>query len=301
MTSDLVKSILIIIIFVGLFGTISISMKFADLKVNWHKHRCSPLVMPFAGALGYNTVDNFTHCVGNIQTNMMGNFLEPVYYILGIGTDLVNTILGSMNFVRTFLAEIRNSVKTIVADAYGIMVNIIIQFQKLVIKLKDTMGKLIGTMTTIMYLLEGTHKTGQSILNGPIGQTINVLSGGACFSKNTKIKLKNGKIKKIKDVALGDILENGSNVCGKLQLKGGATNPYYKIWSDTLQEYLYVTGTHHIYKHDNSDKNILDNYVEVKDFEKAKKTGAYDNILYCLITDNHQIPIGEYTFWDWED
>ena len=55
------------------------------------------------------------------------------------------------------------------------------------------------------------------------------------------------------------------------------------------------------YKHDNSNINLLNNYVEVKDFEKAKKTGAYDNILYCLITDNHQIPIGEYTFWDWED
>ena len=298
---DLVKSILIIIIFVGLFGTISISMKFNDIKVNWHKHRCSPLVMPFAGALGYNTVDNFTHCVGNIQTDMMGHFLEPVYNILGIGTDLVSSISGSMNFIRVFLARIRNAVKGIVGDAYGVMVNIIIQFQKLVIRLKDTMGKLIGTMATIMYLLEGTHKTGKSIENGPIGSTISALSGGACFSKNTKIKLKNGRIKNIKDVSLGDTLENGSNVCGTLKLGGGVTNPYYKIWSDTLQEYIYVTGTHRIYKHDNSDINLLNNYVEVKDFEKAKKTGAYDNILYCLITDNHQIPIGEYTFWDWED
>ena len=111
MYSDLVKSILIIIIFVGLFGSISISMKFNEIKVNWHKYRCSPLVMPFAGALGYNTSDNFTHCVGNIQTNMMGHFLDPVYHILGMGTDLVSNISGSMNFIRVFLARIRKTVK----------------------------------------------------------------------------------------------------------------------------------------------------------------------------------------------
>jgi len=301
MSGDLIKLILIIIVFAILFGRMAVSMKFNDLKVNWHKHRCSPLVMPFAGALGYNTSDNFNYCIGDVQSKMMGHYLEPTQYILGKGTDLVGEVSGSMNFIRVFLAKIRNATKGMVGDAYGMMVNIILQFQKLVIKLKDTMGKLIGTMATIMYLLEGTYYTGKSIQNGPIGITIDVLSGGSCFSKNTKIKLNNGRIKNIKDVALGDILENGSHVCGTLKLKGGSTNPYYKIWSDILQENIYVTGTHHIYKHDDSDKNILDNYVEVKDFEKAKKTGAYDNVLYCLITDNHQIPIGEYTFWDWED
>ena len=47
--------------------------------------------------------------------------------------------------------------------------------------------------------------------------------------------------------------------------------------------------------------NDLDNYVEVKDYKLSKKTDYWDETLYCLITDNHQIPIGEYTFWDWED
>ena len=47
--------------------------------------------------------------------------------------------------------------------------------------------------------------------------------------------------------------------------------------------------------------NNLDNYIEVKDYKLAKKTDYWDETLYCLITDNHQIPIGEYTFWDWED
>ena len=188
MSGDLIKLILIIIVFAILFGGMAVSMKFNDLKVNWHKYRCSPLVMPFAGALGYNTSDNFNYCIGDVQSKMMGHYLEPTQYILGKGTDLVGEVSGSMNFIRVFLAKIRNATKGMVGDAYGMMVNIILQFQKLVIKLKDTMGKLIGTMATIMYLLEGTYYTGKSIQNGPIGITIDVLSGGSCFSKNTKIK-----------------------------------------------------------------------------------------------------------------
>ena len=56
-----------------------------------------------------------------------------------------------------------------------------------------------------------------------------------------------------------------------------------------------------IFNTDNTDNSLLDNYIPVKDYKDAIKTGAFDNVLYCLITDNHQIPIGEFTFWDWED
>ncbi len=35
--------------------------------------------------------------------------------------------------------------------------------------------------------------------------------------------------------------------------------------------------------------------------EDAIKTEDYDEELSCLITSSHQIPVGEFTFWDWED
>ena len=33
----------------------------------------------------------------------------------------------------------------------------------------------------------------------------------------------------------------------------------------------------------------------------AEKTNKYSDTLSCLITSNHIIPVGEFTFWDWED
>mgnify|MGYP000536271059 CR=1 FL=1 len=33
----------------------------------------------------------------------------------------------------------------------------------------------------------------------------------------------------------------------------------------------------------------------------AEKTNIQDDILSCLVTENHTIPVGEFIFWDWED
>lgn len=70
-----------------------------------------------------------------------------------------------------------------------------------------------------MYILDGSIKTMQSAWNGPAGQLVKAL--GACFHPDTKIKLKNGNIVCMKDLNLGDVLENGSivNVTMKLDNK----------------------------------------------------------------------------------
>ena len=108
----------------------------------------------------------------------------------------------------------------------------------------------------------------------------------------------------MKDIHLGDILENGSEVYGVLKLKGDTHNPFYKIWSLKLNDYIYVTGEHKICNSikDKPEKfNDLKNYTEVKNYAGAELTNEFDKELSCLITSDHKIPIGEYTFWDWED
>ena len=55
------------------------------------------------------------------------------------------------------------------------------------------------------------------------------------FQKIQKLNYKNGRIKNIKDVSLGDILENGSECVWNIKLKGGKDSPYYKIWSENYK------------------------------------------------------------------
>ena len=99
----------------------------------------------------------------------------------------------------------------------------------------------------------------------------------------------------MKDTHLGDILSNGTEVYGTLQLKGSSDNPYYKIWSKEISDYIYVTGSHKI------QDNLSSKFINVSECKYAVKTDIQEDLLSCLVTDDHLIPIGEHIFWDWED
>tara|TARA_B110000971_G_C19992750_1_gene492737 strand:+ start:567 stop:1463 length:897 start_codon:yes stop_codon:yes gene_type:complete len=294
---DISKTIFIILIFLLLYFSTIFTSGIKKIKDDWPQYRCLPTFMPLAGYIGKDPVANFSYCVGNIQKDMMGFFLEPIQYVLGMVMGMIKWILERVQIIRQVIDKIRNFATKMFGNVYGMFVNVLIQFQKLIIKTKDTVMKLIGTIVMFIYMIQGAMHTGQSIMKGPIGKTLKAI----CFSENTHIKLESGEIVKMKDIHLGDILESGIEVYGTLKLKGSKNNPYYQIWSKKLNEYIYVTGDHKICPNEKTNKDNIDNYIEVKDFKEAKKTDYWDQTLYCLITDNHTIPIGEYTFWDWED
>jgi len=295
--SDILLTVVVFIIFALLHAFPVVTAGIQNLKDNWTKYRCVPSYMPFASYLGKDPVENFTYCVGNIQKDLMGYFLDPIQYILGNLGATAKFVLDRIQFIRMFVDKLRNLLTSLLGDVYGMFVNILIQFQKLMIKLKDTLFKVTGIMAVQIYLVEGAMKTGQSIDRGPIGSVLRLL----CFSPSTPLILKNGQKVLMKDINLGDILENGSEVYGKLDLKGSKTNPFYSLWSSRLQSNIYVTGSHKIFNNRNENPSKLENYIEVKDHVDAKKTNYYSDKMSCLITSNHNIPIGEYTFWDWED
>lgn len=114
-----------------------------------------------------------------------------------------------------------------------------------------------------------------------------------CFSGNTPIKLVDGKTVLLKHIKLEDTLINGTIVQATMQIKSSKEDPFYKIYSEELGEDVFVTGSHHI--------KWGDKYIPVREFEKAEKLDTVDDVLYCLVTSDHTIPVGEFTFWDWED
>ena len=58
---------------------------------------------------------------------------------------------------------------------------------------------------------------------------------------------------------------------------------------------IFVTGSHLV-----QDRRT-GKFIPVKDLLEAERTEDYTLQMSCLITDDHLIPVGEYTFWDWED
>jgi len=116
-----------------------------------------------------------------------------------------------------------------------------------------------------------------------------------CFHPETKIKLKNGSYKAMKDLNLGEKLTNNIEVIAVLRIKGEEKDKYYKIYSKELNDYIFVTGTHLI-QHPKTKK-----FIPVEQYENANITSSWTNEMSCLVTSNHNIPIGEFIFYDWED
>jgi hypothetical protein len=128
-----------------------------------------------------------------------------------------------------------------------------------------------------------TKKTGRALKKAFKIKKIRI----KCFSPETPIKLQNGETVLMKNLKLGDILINGSVVDAVMKIRN-ENDPYYKLPGNII-----VTGSHYI--------RYGGKYIHVKNVPEAKPTGKVDPVVYCLVTSDHKIPVGEYTFWDWED
>ncbi len=291
-TSDIVLTLIIIIIFIGIYAFNTFSVGIDNIKKNWPLYRCNPTVMPFASWFGHDPIENFTYCIQNMQTSYMGNLLKPTNYAMSLMHNLIQGIMDDINWIRKKIENLVSNLMNIISSIMGTFVNIIIQFQKLIIKLKDTVSKVLGIVTTIVYLIDSGIKTGESTMAGPIGGTLRYL----CFHPDTLLKTKTRNYIKMKDIEIGDVLDKNRKVIATMKLKGSAHEPFYKLYSTELNDYIYVTGGHLI------QDPISNEFIHVRDMKNAELCCSMDNsLMSCLITDDHLIEIGEYLFWDWED
>jgi hypothetical protein len=120
---------------------------------------------------------------------------------------------------------------------------------------------------------------------------------GKCFYPETSVKLKNGTIKAMKDIDLGDILENGSIVESIMKIDNKQNPiPLYVIkGAGVNKEDIYVTGSHLVLNNDTKQ------FIKTEDYFKAELSDKNIEWFSCLITSDHKIQIGDETFWDWED
>lgn len=262
-----------------------------EIKANWPAYRCNPMYMP----LSDDIQKDFSYCIQNIQTNFMGYLLQPLTFITSSLSGLMGSFLDQINAIRGMFNKIRTFISDIIQSVFGVFLNLIIEFQKIIIGIKDLIGKTIGIMTTLLYVMDGSIKTMNSAWNGPPGQLVKAL--GKCFYPETKMKLKNGNIVAMKDINLGDILENGSIVESTMKIDNKIEPvPLYVIKNAGIDgEDIYITGSHLVF-----DKE-QNKFIKVENYNKAFKSELKIDWFSCLITNDHKIHIGDEIFWDWED
>ena len=262
----------------------------AIINANWPQYRCNPVYMPLAD----NIEENFTYCIQNMQSSFMGYLLQPLNFITGSLGSTMGNVMTEINSIRAMFDKIRTFFTEAIQSVFGVFLNLIIEFQKITIGIKDLMGKTVGIMASLMFILDGSIQTMNSTWSGPPGQMVKAL--GKCFHPDTEIQLKNGTTRKICELRLGDRLQDGSYVDATMMIDNRREpETIYKIQSTSQDTAIYVTGSH-LVLHRKSGK-----FIPVKNYERANPTTLKSDVLCCLITNSHKIPIGEEIFWDWED
>ncbi len=280
--SDLFLAAFIFLIFFILNIYLYVTVFFKNIKNNWPVYRCNPSVMPFAKYFGVDPLKNFTFCIQTIQTGFMNEFMQPVFYVVNVmnqaGKEMMLTIKDIKNFTNSF----QGFVGLELGSLSGVFQKLQIALKKILIALIDTMARIGGILKVLINILKGSVLTARSTFR-------------VCFHPDTLVSMKDGTKKRIEDITLGEKLQKGSNVIGTLRLKPESSDVYYRIKSKKLNDDIYVTGSHFI-KEPGTNK-----FIPVEKYKEAEITNEQTDYMICLITSNHHIPIGEYTFWDWED
>lgn len=263
-------------------------IQIAEIKKNWPLYRCNPMYMFFAD----DVETNFQYCIQTTQTNFMGYLLQPLEFVTSSLSGMLGNFMTEINSVRAMIDKIRNLISSIIQSIFGVFINIVIEFQKITIGIKDIFEKFIGILVTTIYIISGSIMTMNSAWSGPPGQMIRKL--GKCFYPDTEIKLKNGNIIKIKDINLGDILENDSVVYATMKIDNKTDKEELYQIENKQGNNIFVTGNHLVYDENN-------NLIKVKNYKRAFKSDIKTDLLICLITNDHKIQIGSEMFWDWED
>tara|TARA_B100000795_G_C22684272_1_gene393018 strand:- start:43 stop:585 length:543 start_codon:yes stop_codon:yes gene_type:complete len=172
---DMIKALVILLLFGFLWIISTLMTNLKKIKKDWPKYRCNPSIMPLAGHLGYDAIENFTFCIGNIQTDLMGFFLKPIYFVMEITSSLGKALMESIQQIREMISWLRFSIFAIVGDVLGIFVNIISRFQIIIIQMKTLVMKMIAITVVILYKIQGAMMTGKSIYRGPIGDIMRFL------------------------------------------------------------------------------------------------------------------------------
>ena len=287
---DITLTIVIILVFILLFLAPLLTVGIQKIKDNWVEYRCNPMVMPFAGLFGEDPSQTFSFCIQSMLKDFMGFLLIPLQQAIKVIQKVGGGFETAINDVRKAISAIRSFVTQIIQAVFGVLLNILVEIQKLIINMKDLMAKLIGVMTTLLFMVYGSMEAMQSAWNGPPGQLMRAL----CFKSSTKLRLSNGEIKEISELDLGDTLKDGSIITGTLRMKNTTDENFYKLNNGEDGDSIFVTGSHMI--QDESGE-----FIPVKNYDDSIITNEKDEQLYCLMTSTNKIVIGERTFWDWND
>jgi hypothetical protein len=179
---SLLMSLLLVVAFVGVIIYLRIMSRLASLRSNWAANRCSPEVMPFAGAIVWKpgqtfleaTSENFNGCLSTIQEEITGAFLEPINYSMSAMGSVAGDIQGDIDLVRSKLNDMGEVLQDALNKVLSQVMSFVVPIQISFMRMKDVLAKTHAVLATSIFSL----LSGYLGLKSFLGAFINILIVG---------------------------------------------------------------------------------------------------------------------------
>lgn len=249
------------------------------LKKNWVEYRCNPLYMPMAGMVGDSVITNFTKCTMKGFQDYAGFVMDPLMGEFAVVNETLDEVGGAMNSMRSMMSGVRGGFLGIIGSVFGKIQNLMSQFQYIIIRMRTLLSRIVGVMLSFIYVFYTGMDTGESVMNGPIGETVSFL----CFDPDTMVVLSDSTSVPMFMLKIGDTLFTGETVTSLYRVDGTGVDMYYLSG-------VTVSGSHKV---EHTGVNI-----EVKDHPKSFKLPNGLPYLVCFNTDKHTITLHGTKFLD---
>jgi len=172
--SDLLLSIFIVSVFIGLYVANILAIGKKNVQDNWALYRCSPMIMPLASMFGHDTMKNFGYCIQNMQSNFMAPLLTPSNYSNALSASALGSLNQGSKNSTGMLGSLRGMSGNNIMGMFNIFGNISLLMGIMVNKVKDIMSKLGGVFFATFSLMQGAAYTTESTWNAVPGRLVNL-------------------------------------------------------------------------------------------------------------------------------
>jgi hypothetical protein len=280
-------TILLLFFFIGWLAMLS----FADVeevKRNWPKYRCKPNVMPFASLYGHDTGENFNFCLMNMFGAEMGAAFGPLFAIIGTMVTTLVTLVQVANSLRVQFATMMGGINTLFSNFADRFKQLSAAVSMSAYRMKLLMGRLYGAFFAMMYMSISGMTAMQNFTDSILFDFLDTF----CFDPDTVVQVEGKGFVKVKDVQIGDIfVKTGGHVTATFQFESDG-QPMVELPGEII-----VSTNHYVY--------YLGKWVQAGAHPEAVKreawNGGKERPLICFNTSDHKIPIGGYTFLDYDE
>jgi len=174
---DIGNAFLIVLIFCLIQLFISLSVGLVQLRNNWNKYKCNPVITPFAGFIGFDPVLTFQECTKETQGDFMNSFLKPLYDTLDTFSEAGNVFTEILESLKLGLNVQEDETFNIVGDLGNRLKMLISGLGNSLITVFNVFGKTTSMITVIYNLIGLSTKLGEAIIGDLPGTAFRIFTG----------------------------------------------------------------------------------------------------------------------------